>query len=354
MNPSNSQISRTSYPCASLKDDESVYWEQEPLRILVPRQFVGTMIGWQGSHVRELAVSSKTKIHIETGLLEFPGEAVVKVFGSARGCAEVARKVARILFRGPCNVKCSLRVVFPERYVGHLIGKNGRNKSSVEESADVEIDLLNLLINFTAVFVINGSLISVEEAVLLLLERVQKVFLSELGCYEPFSNKSLKQEPVSNPCEILFSIPYDTCLSKNSSEAVLKLKRFCAETKTFVEQKGLVNASLNGVKQNLVSFKIEGKLENVLEVQLSMLECVKSHKDEVFCCDFKVSDRTHDVFRSKRCSKVQLCEVINFKTVGCTGSRSVELAGKFYEVHLTCKSLMQTELFPVKIEKKDD
>ena len=347
-------FSRTSFPCVSLKDDDDVYLESEPLRILVPSEFIGSIIGWKGSHIKDMAVSSRTKIHIDTSLLEFPGEAVVKVYGSAIGCAEVAKKVSRILFKRPCNVICSLKVVFPSRYVGHLIGKNGQYIKQVEKNAEVKIDLLNLLINFTSVFKINGSLLSVEEAVFLLTERVQDLFHCEIETSEPSSYQlgvdTSKQ--TSYPCEFMFSIPYESSLSNTADETVMKLKRFCVKTATSIEQKGLVKVSLNSLQQTLVKFKVQGKFKDVIEVQLYMLQCVLSHKDEVFCCEFKVSNRTYNIFQANRSSKAKLCEVMKFHDLNCTAFKSVELAGKFFNVHLTFKSLMKTELFPVKMEKE--
>ena len=69
-----------------MKKEDSI-----PLFIVVPKSIVGKIIGRRGNDIKQLATSSRTKIHIGNNKSGISYEdSVVEVHGSAEGCAEVA------------------------------------------------------------------------------------------------------------------------------------------------------------------------------------------------------------------------------------------------------------------------
>ncbi|XP_033104087.1 insulin-like growth factor 2 mRNA-binding protein 3 [Anneissia japonica] len=113
--------------------------------LYIPKDSVGALIGVKGKHIQEIARKSSASIKIAPADDDTNTERKVTVIGSpeAQWKAQfyIYDKIRREGFFGSDEVRLASEVAVPGRFVGHIIGKKGRNVRELQRvtSARVEV-----------------------------------------------------------------------------------------------------------------------------------------------------------------------------------------------------------------------
>lgn len=149
-----------------------------PLRLLVPTQFVGAIIGKEGSTIRNITKQTHSKIDIHRKENAGAAEKPITVHSTPEGCSSACRSIMEIMQKEALDTKFTeeipLKILAHNNFVGRLIGKEGRNLKKIEQETQTKITISPLqdltLYNPERTITVKGSI----EACALAEEEVMK------------------------------------------------------------------------------------------------------------------------------------------------------------------------------------
>ena len=324
-----------------------------PLFILVPRAIIGDLIGKGGCNVRQLATSTRTKIHIDTNKKGLnANQAIVKVAGPAEGCAEVAFQISVKIFkksRHPCRDSLSLRVSFPRRFHQHLV-ENKKIVESVEAKFGVMVQEDDMSVKNFSFFEIFGTHDDIAKTVLSFMNEIHGLYYAGFMTDQNTANTKLSTDErlYSWQCEVEFYVPYKLAVKTKDDFDGLFADANEINLNSIKEIEILVGGKLT----KMVVFHLSGKLLDLLRAQHCIYqsmrdECDAENNPDLFArLDFKISKKSGEITRRGgrfNAENVRECQGMKFEQE--KGNRvGVCLEGKFYNVQLTFKSLMMIEI----------
>ncbi|KAG7275702.1 hypothetical protein CRUP_011329, partial [Coryphaenoides rupestris] len=113
-----------------------------PLRMLVPTQFVGAIIGKEG-----LTIKNAKLVLVDIHRKENAGaaEKPITIHSTPEGCSSACRMILDIMQKEACETKATedipLKILAHNSLVGRLIGKEGRNLKKIEEETGTKITI---------------------------------------------------------------------------------------------------------------------------------------------------------------------------------------------------------------------
>lgn len=119
-----------------------------PLRMLVPNQFVGAIIGKEGLTIKNVTKQTQSKVDIHrkenAGAVEKP----ITIHSTPEGCSSACRMILDIMQKEANETKATesipLKILAHNSLVGRLIGKEGRNLKKIEEQTGTKITISSL------------------------------------------------------------------------------------------------------------------------------------------------------------------------------------------------------------------
>ncbi|XP_033914035.2 insulin-like growth factor 2 mRNA-binding protein 1 isoform X1 [Acipenser ruthenus] len=116
-----------------------------PLRLLVPTQYVGAIIGKEGATIRNITKQTQSKIDVHRKENAGAAEKPISVHSTPEGCSAACKMVLEIMHQEAKDTKTAeevpLKILAHNNFVGRLIGKEGRNLKKVEQDTDTKITI---------------------------------------------------------------------------------------------------------------------------------------------------------------------------------------------------------------------
>ncbi|XP_036422888.1 insulin-like growth factor 2 mRNA-binding protein 3 isoform X1 [Colossoma macropomum] len=116
-----------------------------PLRLLVPTQFVGAIIGKEGATIRNITKQTHSKIDIHRKENAGAAEKPITVHSTPEGCSSACRRIMEIMQKEALDTKITeeipLKILAHNNFVGRLIGKEGRNLKKIEQDTGTKITI---------------------------------------------------------------------------------------------------------------------------------------------------------------------------------------------------------------------
>ncbi|KAG7457474.1 hypothetical protein MATL_G00227620 [Megalops atlanticus] len=116
-----------------------------PLRMLVPTQFVGAIIGKEGATIRNITKQTQSKIDIHRKENAGAAEKPITVHSTPEGCSSACRTIMEIMQKEALDTKFTeevpLKILAHNNFVGRLIGKEGRNLKKIEQDTETKITI---------------------------------------------------------------------------------------------------------------------------------------------------------------------------------------------------------------------
>ncbi|XP_067859561.1 insulin-like growth factor 2 mRNA-binding protein 3 isoform X1 [Heptranchias perlo] len=116
-----------------------------PLRIVVPTQFVGAIIGKEGATIRNITKQTQSKIDIHRKENAGAAEKPITIHSTPEGCSAACKMIMEIMQKEAQDTKFTeeipLKILAHNNFVGRLIGKEGRNLKKIEQDTDTKITI---------------------------------------------------------------------------------------------------------------------------------------------------------------------------------------------------------------------
>uniref|UniRef100_A0A8C9W4J9 Insulin-like growth factor 2 mRNA binding protein 1 n=1 Tax=Scleropages formosus TaxID=113540 RepID=A0A8C9W4J9_SCLFO len=116
-----------------------------PLRLLVPTQYVGAIIGKEGATIRNITKQTQSKIDVHRKENAGAAEKPISIHSTPEGCSAACRMILEIMHQEAKDTKTAeevpLKILAHNNFVGRLIGKEGRNLKKVEQDTDTKITI---------------------------------------------------------------------------------------------------------------------------------------------------------------------------------------------------------------------
>jgi len=113
-----------------------------PLRILVPTELVGAIIGRKGATIRSITAQTRARVDVHrsenAGLLE----QVISVYGQPENCTNACKEILKIMeteFDSSGNGEVVLKMLADDRYCGRIIGKEGKIIKKIRDDTETRI-----------------------------------------------------------------------------------------------------------------------------------------------------------------------------------------------------------------------
>ncbi|XP_054101417.1 insulin-like growth factor 2 mRNA-binding protein 2 isoform X2 [Callithrix jacchus] len=119
-----------------------------PLRILVPTQFVGAIIGKEGLTIKNITKQTQSRVDIHRKENSGAAEKPVTIHATPEGTSEACRMILEIMQKEADETKLAeeipLKILAHNGLVGRLIGKEGRNLKKIEHETGTKITISSL------------------------------------------------------------------------------------------------------------------------------------------------------------------------------------------------------------------
>ncbi|XP_061102447.1 insulin-like growth factor 2 mRNA-binding protein 3 isoform X2 [Conger conger] len=116
-----------------------------PLRIMVPSQFVGAIIGREGATIRNVTKLTQSKIDIHRKENAGAAEKPITVHSTPDGCSAACKTIMEIIQKEAQDTNFTeeipLKILAHNNFVGRLIGKEGKNLKKIEQDTDTKITI---------------------------------------------------------------------------------------------------------------------------------------------------------------------------------------------------------------------
>ncbi|RXM34765.1 Insulin-like growth factor 2 mRNA-binding protein 1 [Acipenser ruthenus] len=195
-----------------------------PLRLLVPTQYVGAIIGKEGATIRNITKQTQSKIDVHRKENAGAAEKPISVHSTPEGCSAACKMILDIMHQEAKDTKTAeevpLKILAHNNFVGRLIGKEGRNLKKVEQDTDTKITISPLqdltLYNPERTITVKGPIEACCQAEEEIMKKVREAYendvaamnlqahlipglnLNALGLFPPSSTSAIPPPPPGN------------------------------------------------------------------------------------------------------------------------------------------------------------
>ncbi|XP_051728332.1 insulin-like growth factor 2 mRNA-binding protein 3 isoform X2 [Ctenopharyngodon idella] len=167
-----------------------------PLRMLVPTQFVGAIIGKEGATIRNITKQTHSKIDIHRKENAGAAEKPITVHSTPEGCSSACRNIMEIMQKEAIDTKITeeipLKILAHNNFVGRLIGKEGRNLKKIEQDTDTKITISPLqdltLYNPERTITVKGTLDACAKAEEEIMKKIRESYENDVAAMHLQSN----------------------------------------------------------------------------------------------------------------------------------------------------------------------
>ncbi|XP_039344230.1 insulin-like growth factor 2 mRNA-binding protein 2 isoform X1 [Mauremys reevesii] len=159
-----------------------------PLRILVPTQFVGAIIGKEGLTIKNLTKQTQSKVDIHRKENAGAAEKPITIHASPEGCSEACRMILDIMQKEADETKSTeevpLKILAHNSLVGRLIGKEGRNLKKIEQDTGTKITISPLqdltIYNPERTITVKGSIEACSNAEVEIMKKLREAYENDI------------------------------------------------------------------------------------------------------------------------------------------------------------------------------
>ncbi|KAM9127997.1 insulin-like growth factor 2 mRNA-binding protein 2 isoform 2-T2 [Pangshura tecta] len=159
-----------------------------PLRILVPTQFVGAIIGKEGLTIKNLTKQTQSKVDIHRKENAGAAEKPITIHASPEGCSEACRMILDIMQKEADETKSAeevpLKILAHNSLVGRLIGKEGRNLKKIEQDTGTKITISPLqdltIYNPERTITVKGSIEACSSAEVEIMKKLREAYENDI------------------------------------------------------------------------------------------------------------------------------------------------------------------------------
>ncbi|XP_035284953.1 insulin-like growth factor 2 mRNA-binding protein 3 [Anguilla rostrata] len=167
-----------------------------PLRMLVPTQFVGAIIGKEGATIRNITKQTQSKIDIHRKENAGAAEKPITVHSTPEGCSAACRTILEIMQKEALDTKFTeeipLKILAHNNFVGRLIGKEGRNLKKIEQDTETKITISPLqdltLYNPERTITVKGSIEACGRAEEEVMKKIRESYENDVAAMNLQSN----------------------------------------------------------------------------------------------------------------------------------------------------------------------
>uniref|UniRef100_A0A3Q3GUF6 Insulin like growth factor 2 mRNA binding protein 3 n=1 Tax=Kryptolebias marmoratus TaxID=37003 RepID=A0A3Q3GUF6_KRYMA len=167
-----------------------------PLRMLVPTQFVGAIIGKEGATIRNITKQTHSKIDIHRKENAGAAEKPITIHSTPEGCSNACKTIMEIMQKEAVDTKFTeeipLKILAHNNFVGRLIGKEGRNLKKIEQDTGTKITISPLqdltLYNPERTITLKGSIEACSSAEQEVMKKIRESYESDMAAMNLQSN----------------------------------------------------------------------------------------------------------------------------------------------------------------------
>ncbi|XP_073330309.1 insulin-like growth factor 2 mRNA-binding protein 2a [Pagrus major] len=166
-----------------------------PMRILVPNQMVGAIIGKGGQTIKDVTKQTHSKVDIHRKENAGAAEKPITIHSTPEGCSSACRMILDIMQKEACETKTTeeiaLKILAHNSLVGRLIGKEGRNLKKIEEETGTKItisSLHDLTYNFERTITVKGSLEALGKAQVEIMGKLREAYENDIAAVNQQAN----------------------------------------------------------------------------------------------------------------------------------------------------------------------
>uniref|UniRef100_A0A8C4EF90 Insulin-like growth factor 2 mRNA binding protein 3 n=1 Tax=Dicentrarchus labrax TaxID=13489 RepID=A0A8C4EF90_DICLA len=160
-----------------------------PLRMLVPTQFVGAIIGKEGATIRNITKQTHSKIDIHRKENAGAAEKPITIHSTPEGCSNACTTIMEIMQKEAVDTKFTeeipLKILAHNNFVGRLIGKEGRNLKKIEQDTGTKITISPLqdltLYNPERTITVKGSIEACSRAEEEVMKKIRESYESDMA-----------------------------------------------------------------------------------------------------------------------------------------------------------------------------
>ncbi|XP_064930305.1 insulin-like growth factor 2 mRNA-binding protein 2 isoform X3 [Columba livia] len=159
-----------------------------PLRMLVPTQFVGAIIGKEGLTIKNLTKQTQSKVDIHRKENAGAAEKPITIHATPEGCSEACRMILDIMQKEADETKSAeeipLKILAHNSLVGRLIGKEGRNLKKIEQDTGTKITISPLqdltIYNPERTITVKGSTEACSKAQVEIMKKLREAYENDV------------------------------------------------------------------------------------------------------------------------------------------------------------------------------
>ncbi|XP_036074674.1 insulin-like growth factor 2 mRNA-binding protein 2 isoform X3 [Rousettus aegyptiacus] len=159
-----------------------------PLRILVPTQFVGAIIGKEGLTIKNITKQTQSRVDIHRKENSGAAEKPVTIHATPEGTSEACRMILEIMQKEADETKLAeeipLKILAHNGLVGRLIGKEGRNLKKIEHETGTKITISSLqdlsIYNPERTITVKGSVEACTSAEIEIMKKLREAFENDM------------------------------------------------------------------------------------------------------------------------------------------------------------------------------
>uniref|UniRef100_A0A8C4QUA2 Insulin like growth factor 2 mRNA binding protein 3 n=1 Tax=Eptatretus burgeri TaxID=7764 RepID=A0A8C4QUA2_EPTBU len=167
-----------------------------PLRMLVPTQFVGAIIGKEGAAIKRITQQTQSKIDIHrkenTGTSEKP----ITIQANPEGCSSACHLILELMEKEAHDTKSAeeipLKILAHNNFVGRLIGKEGKNLKKIEQETSTKITISSLqdltLYNLERTITVRGTIDACCQAEEEIMKKIREAYECDVAAMSQQSN----------------------------------------------------------------------------------------------------------------------------------------------------------------------
>ncbi|XP_063518562.1 insulin-like growth factor 2 mRNA-binding protein 2 isoform X3 [Pongo pygmaeus] len=159
-----------------------------PLRILVPTQFVGAIIGKEGLTIKNITKQTQSRVDIHRKENSGAAEKPVTIHATPEGTSEACRMILEIMQKEADETKLAeeipLKILAHNGLVGRLIGKEGRNLKKIEHETGTKITISSLqdlsIYNPERTITVKGTVEACASAEIEIMKKLREAFENDM------------------------------------------------------------------------------------------------------------------------------------------------------------------------------
>ncbi|XP_059417673.1 insulin-like growth factor 2 mRNA-binding protein 2 isoform X2 [Carassius carassius] len=167
-----------------------------PLRMLVPTQFVGAIIGKEGLTIKNITKQTQSKVDIHRKENAGAAEKPISIHSTPEGCSAACRMIMDIMQKEADDTKVTedipLKILAHNSLVGRLIGKEGRNLKKIEEETETKITISSLqdltMYNPERTIIVKGSIEDCCRAEVEIMRKLREAYENDIATINQQTN----------------------------------------------------------------------------------------------------------------------------------------------------------------------